>query len=79
MGTGSGVYGFNSRIASNSYSYMSQREFAFPNVNRRPQGSAFYGLSKPQYQSTMYYTLSNNNSSAGARMIRGGYPAPRFI
>jgi len=79
MGSGSGFNGFNSSIATNSYSLMSQREFAMPLLNRRQQGNAFYGLSIPQYQSTMYYSLSNNKSIAGARMFRGGYAAPKFI
>jgi hypothetical protein len=70
MGNGSGPGGFNSRIYTNSWSYQGQRQF-YPEYARQ-YGNSFYGLSVPQYQSTMYYTLSNNGPSAGARINRGG-------
>ena len=69
MGNGSGPGRFSSRIYTNSWSYQVQRQFA--NQNLLQQGDSFYGLSKPQYQSTIYYTLSNNGPGAGARINRG--------
>ena len=68
MGNGSGPGRFSSRIYTNSWSYKVQRQFA--NENARSVGNSFYGLSKPQYQSTIYYTLSNNGPGAGARARR---------
>ena len=67
MGNGSGTNGLNSRIYTNSWSYQAQREFYSLN-----QGPAFGGLSIPQYNSTIYYTLSNNGPGAGARSRRFG-------
>ena len=71
MGNGSGPSGLNSRIYTNSWSYQVQRQF-YSQYNK-DQGDSFYGLSKPQYQSTIYYTLSNNGPGAGARARRFGY------
>jgi len=68
MGNGSGPGHLNSRIYTNSWSYKVQRQFY--NEYRKEQGDSFYGLSKPQYQSTIYYTLSNNGPGAGARARR---------
>lgn len=68
MGNGSGPSGLNSRIYTNSWSYQVQRQFADENASSR--GNSFYGLSIPQYQSTMYYTLSNNGPGAGSRIRR---------
>jgi hypothetical protein len=68
MGNGSGPGRFSSRIYTNSWSYQAQRQFANQNLLQR--GDSFYGLSKPQYQSTIYYTLSNNGPGAGARINR---------
>jgi hypothetical protein len=72
MGTGSGTNGLNSRIFTNSYSYQSQREWYNQSIQNK--GNSFYGLSIPQYQSTVYYTLSNNGPGAGARCRRFGNP-----
>ena len=52
MGNGSGPGRFSSRIYTNSWSYQAQRQFANQNLLQR--GDSFYGLSKPQYQSTIY-------------------------
>ena len=70
MGNGSGPGRFSSRIYTNSWSYQAQRQFANQNLLQR--GDSFYGLSKPQYQSTIYYTLSDNGPGAGARTRRWG-------
>jgi|1048.fasta_scaffold60274_3 hypothetical protein len=70
MGNGSGPGRFASGIYTNSWGYQAQRQFA--NENLKNQGNSFYGLSVPQYQSTMYYMLSNNGPGAGARIGRAG-------
>jgi hypothetical protein len=70
MGNGSGPARLSSRIYTNSWGYQAQRQFANENVT--DQGNSFYGLSVPQYQSTMYYMLSNNGPGAGARIGRAG-------
>lgn len=70
MGNGSGPGKFASRIYTNSWSNQILRAFA--NENQLERGNSFYGLSIPQYQSTMYYTLSNNGPGAGARIGRAG-------
>ena len=77
MGNGSGPGGFSSNVYTNSWGYQGQRQFF--NQYARNQGNSFYGLSVPQYQSTMYYTLSNNGPGVGARIGRaGGYPRADF-
>ena len=78
MGNGSGPPGLNSRIYTNSWGYQAQRQFYDQSINQ--QGNSFYGLSIPQYQSTMYYMLSNNGPGAGARARRvsGGVASPDF-
>ena len=77
MGNGSGPGRFNSKIYTNTWSYQAQRQF-YPNSIRN-QGPSFYGLSVPQYQSTIYYTLSNNGPGVGARIQRfGGYRQSNF-
>ena len=76
MGNGSGPGSLNSRIYTNSWSYQGQRQFF--NQYARNQGNSFYGLSVPQYQSTMYYTLSNNGPGAGARINRFRGPVADF-
>ena len=70
MGNGSGPGRLNSKIYTNSWGYQAQRLFA--NEYFKNQGNSFYGLSIPQYQSTIYYTLSNNGPGAGARIGRAG-------
>lgn len=70
MGNGSGPGKFASKVYTNSWGYQAQR--AFQNENNKYVGNSFYGLSIPQYQSTMYYTLSNNGPGAGARIGRAG-------
>lgn len=70
MGNGSGPGRFSSGIYTNSWGYQAQRQFA--NENLTNKGDSFYGLSVPQYQSTMYYMLSNNGPGAGARIGRAG-------
>ena len=70
MGNGSGPSGLNSRIYTNSWSYQAQRQFY--SQYKQDIGNAFAGLSIPQYNSTMYYTLSNNGPGAGARSRRFG-------
>ena len=72
MGNGSGPGKFSSRIYTNSWSSVAQRSFQYQNDNNNIRGDSFYGLSKPQYQSTIYYTLSNNGPGAGARIGRAG-------
>ena len=72
MGNGSGPSGLNSRIYTNSWSYQAQRQF-YPQYATQ-QGNSFYGLSIPQYESTIYYNLSNNGPGAGARTRRFGNP-----
>jgi hypothetical protein len=70
MGNGSGPGRFNSRVYTNSWSYQAQRQFYA--TYKQDIGNAFDGLSIPQYNSTMYYTLSNNGPGAGARARRFG-------
>lgn len=70
MGNGSGPSRLNSRIYTNSWSYKVQSQFR--NENLQDLGDSFYGLSRPQYMSTIYYTLSNNGPGAGARARRFG-------
>ena len=70
MGNGSGVGRFSSKIYTNSWGYQSLRAFA--NENLTDKGNSFNGLSVPQYQSTMYFMLSNNGPGAGARIGRAG-------
>jgi len=70
MGNGSGPGKFASRIYTNSWGYQAQRQF-YPQYAKE-QGNSFYGLSVPQYQSTIYYTLSNNGPGVGARIHRAG-------
>ena len=70
MGNGSGPGKFASKIYTNSWGFQALRQFA--NENLRDQGNSFYGLSVPQYQSTMYYMLSNNGPGIGARIARAG-------
>ena len=65
MGNGSGVYGLNSRIYTNSYAYQSQRT-SYP----KPIGYSFAGFSKPMYSSQTYHTLANNGPVADARVAR---------
>lgn len=72
MGNGSGPGRFSSRVYTNSWSYLAQRSFQYQNDNNKIRGDSFYGLSKPQYQSTIYYMLSNNGPGAGARISRAG-------
>lgn len=76
MGNGSGPSKLNSRVYTNSWAFQSQRQFF--NEYERNQGISFYGLSVPQYQSTMYYTLSNNGPGAGARTRRVPGRQPDF-
>ena len=68
MGNGSGPSRLNSRIYTNSWGTQAQRQFY--NQYNHNQGNSFYGLSIPQYQSTMYYTLSNNGPGIGSRIRR---------
>jgi len=70
MGNGSGPGRINSRIYTNSWGFQALRQFGNENLINR--GNSFYGLSVPQYQSTMYYMLSNNGPGAGARIGRVG-------
>ena len=70
MGNGSGPGRFSSRIYTNSWGYQAQRQFANQNLIQR--GDSFYGLTKPQYQSTIYHVLSNNGPGVGARIKRYG-------
>jgi hypothetical protein len=70
MGNGSGPSGLNSRIYTNSWAYQAQRQFY--KQYRTEEGNSFYGLSRPQYASTIYFNLSNNGPGAGARTRRYG-------
>jgi len=70
MGNGSGPGRFNSKICNHSWGYQNTRSY-FPEYIKQ-LGPAFYGLSIAQYQSTMYYMLSNNGPGAGARCVRFG-------
>jgi hypothetical protein len=78
MGNGSGVYGLNSRIYTNSYAFQSYRT-SFP----KPIGNSFAGFSKPMYSSQTYHTLANNGPAADARVARfnrsQGTPSFSFI
>ena len=76
MGNGSGPARFSSRVYTNSWGYQAQRQFF--NEYARNQGNSFYGMSIPQYQSTMYYTLSNNGPGVGARSRRVASPPVDF-
>ena len=68
MGNGSGVYGLNSRIFTNSYSNLSRMQFE----SQRPLGNSFAGSSVPQYKSTIYRSLANNGAGSGSdsRVLR---------
>lgn len=68
MGNGSGVYGLNSKIFTNSYSNLSRMQFE----SQRPLGNSFAGSSIPQYKSTIYRSLANNGSGAASdsRVLR---------
>ena len=65
MGNGSGVYGLNSRIYTNSYAYQSNRT-SYP----KPIGDSFAGFSKPMYSRQTYMTLANCGPSIEARAKR---------
>ena len=65
MGNGSGVYGLNSRIYTNSYAYQSQKT-SYP----KPIGDSFAGFSKPMYSYQTYHTLANNGPSGDSRVAR---------
>jgi hypothetical protein len=65
MGNGSGIYGLNSRIYTNSYAYQSERT-SYP----KPIGNSFAGFSKPMYSFQTYHTLANNGPAADARVQR---------
>jgi hypothetical protein len=70
MGNGSGPGKFSSNIGTNSWSYQAQRQFF--NEYRKDQGNSFYGLSKPQYETTIKQYLANLGPGAGARARRFG-------
>jgi hypothetical protein len=78
MGTGSGVYGLNSKIYTNSYAWKSYST-TIPNRG----GGSFAGFSRPMYSYQTYHTLANNGPAIGSRALRVdralGRPSIGFI
>ena len=66
MGNGSGPYGLNSRVFTNSYSFQAGR-MAAPF-----KGNSFGGLSAPQYSCLTYSNLAYLGAGAGNRAGRWG-------